>query len=235
MLSCICACPCPSIHAQPCWSNTPQHGGHLSVAAGEDSPLPCAFIVCSVTGWFYRSGLGRVEMARWVQVDDCAPIRPHAQSLCVGAVSSSFATRPSFGDLPPQVIEQIVDGLDLDLDLELAGNVSVHRPWCAAARRWRQRRLGASRRPFARALPLSLATVVSPPRQYPRWCRRRATGGVARAGAGGTATCVRARLCAGVWGDDTRARPNALTPTPTTPANTPSGGGARRLVEAALL
>jgi hypothetical protein len=53
------------------------------------------------------------------------PCTPHnkRQELCIKAVSAGFAERPSFGQLPEASCRRVVDGLPLDLPLELVGAV----------------------------------------------------------------------------------------------------------------
>lgn len=45
------------------------------------------------------------------------------QDLCMQVVRSSFTERPTFGKLPEQLVQRVIDGLALDLPLELAGSV----------------------------------------------------------------------------------------------------------------
>jgi hypothetical protein len=45
------------------------------------------------------------------------------QDLCIRAVSSNFEHSPTFGKLPDASCKRVVDGLALDLPLELVGTV----------------------------------------------------------------------------------------------------------------
>eukprot|EP00959_Pyramimonas_sp_CCMP1952_P114889 2401904-Pyramimonas_sp.AAC.1 len=47
------------------------------------------------------------------------------QDLCVRVVSQNFEEKPHFGRLPEKYISKIIEGLDIDLPLELVGTVSA--------------------------------------------------------------------------------------------------------------
>ena len=54
----------------------------------------------------------------------CAPIQ--TQDLCVRAVSGAFEAHPGVARLPEGLRRRVVEGLALDLPLELVGMVSHH-------------------------------------------------------------------------------------------------------------